>query len=136
MSTENNHINPMQKVWNVARNLLTKWFIPVTVATWILVAGILEITGNTLVAWPYFSALFTERISVLTADELEVANEWVIRVDSGATFSQVNAHKDRLFRVALLEGKQRWWHFTRNLRIVRDPKTKGGSSSNRVGNLP
>nr|VFK68008.1 MAG: hypothetical protein BECKUNK1418G_GA0071005_11857 [Candidatus Kentron sp. UNK]VFK73302.1 MAG: hypothetical protein BECKUNK1418H_GA0071006_11852 [Candidatus Kentron sp. UNK] len=81
--------------------------------------------GHTLTAWHYFSTLFTERTSVLTGAELEIANEWVIYVDSGATFSQVDSHRDRLFYAVSKDTGETWRHFTRNLRIVRDPNTSG-----------
>ena len=143
MSIGENNVNPIQQGKDVVQDLLARWFgkwggrrfFVIMVAVLISIAVIIDISEYTMKAWRYLSGFSTKHTSMLTTDELEVANEWVIRVNSGATFSQVNAYKDRLFRVALLEGEP-WRHFTLNLRIVRDPKTKGGSSSNRVGNLP
>nr|VFK21208.1 MAG: hypothetical protein BECKLPF1236A_GA0070988_102924 [Candidatus Kentron sp. LPFa]VFK23601.1 MAG: hypothetical protein BECKLPF1236C_GA0070990_1000634 [Candidatus Kentron sp. LPFa] len=132
MSMEDNNINPIQQGENAARNLLARCFgrwcggrlLVIMVTVSILMVWILDISGYTLKAWRYLSALFTESTSVLTGDELEVANEWVIHVDSGATFSQVDAHRNRLTGVAWLEGEP-WRHFTRNLRIARDPNVNG-----------
>nr|VFJ90000.1 MAG: hypothetical protein BECKLFY1418B_GA0070995_10183 [Candidatus Kentron sp. LFY]VFK20436.1 MAG: hypothetical protein BECKLFY1418C_GA0070996_107216 [Candidatus Kentron sp. LFY] len=137
MSVKGKNGNPVEEVKNIIWVLLTRWFgvlfgrgigsrLLITIAAVSVAIGwALEIKGHTLTVWHYFSTLFAERTSVLSGEELEIANEWVIYVDSGAEFVQVDAHRNILFDAALQNGGAPWQHFTRNLRTVRDPRSHG-----------
>ncbi len=116
-----------QAAWKKVTRLVGRHLLVSTLTFGIVVGWVLQLGGITVNAWHYISELFSERKSVLTGAEIEVANEWVIYIDSGAEFAQVEAHRISLLNCAQKSGKEDdpWNHFVRNLRIVRDPKQAG-----------
>nr|VFK46555.1 MAG: hypothetical protein BECKTC1821D_GA0114238_10332 [Candidatus Kentron sp. TC] len=92
MSIGENNVNPIQQGKDVVQDLLARWFgkwggrrfFVIMVAVLISIAVIIDISEYTMKAWRYLSGFSTKHTSMLTTDELEVANEWVIRVNSGA----------------------------------------------------
>lgn len=125
MATQKKGSKPNDQAEKAAWDLVTNWFgkrLLVSILTvTVLIGWALEIRGHTLTIWHYVQTLFSERISVLTGAELEVANEWVVYVDRSAEFLQVEAYRSNLANSESANSQEAWRHFVRNLRIVRDP---------------
>jgi len=78
--------------------------------------------GRTLKGWSYLEDFFQEKTSLLNTAELEVRDEWVVLIDIAHSFHQAEAYRRNLSTWSeKIDDKKVASHFSRNLRVVRDP---------------